>query len=301
MRKALRDAMEFALAASGLPALSRRRRRGDTLVLAYHNVVPDDTAAFGDRSLHLSLGRFRRQLAALRETHEVVGLDDLDAPRRTDRPRAAITFDDAYAGALEHGIPAAVALGFPTTIFVAPELLGRDAMWWDLLADPANGLDPAVRDHALDTLRGEHAAIVAWARERRLALAEPPPAARIGTLDQLRTASRLPGVTIGLHTWAHPNLARLDLAEARTELARTRDWLRDHLGEPRPWLAYPYGRYAAPAIAAASELGLTRAFRVDGGWMTQGDTSALTTPRLNVPAGMSHRGFALRVAGAMPA
>ena len=99
MRKALRGAVEFALVASGLPALGRQRRRGDTLVLAYHNVVPDGAEAFGDRSLHLPLSRLRQQLAALEATHEVVSLDELETPARTERPRAAITFDDAYAGA----------------------------------------------------------------------------------------------------------------------------------------------------------------------------------------------------------
>ncbi|MFL5521275.1 MAG: hypothetical protein ACJ8B6_10085, partial [Gemmatimonadales bacterium] len=120
MRKALRGAVEFALVASGLPALGRQRRRGDTLVLAYHNVVPDGLEAFGDRSLHLPLARFRRQLAALSETHDVVGLEQLESAPSSSRPRAAITFDDAYAGALLLGLPAALELGFPATIFVAP-------------------------------------------------------------------------------------------------------------------------------------------------------------------------------------
>ena len=301
MRKALRGAMEFALVTSGLPALGRRRRRGDTLVLAYHNVVPDGTAPFGDRSLHLPIARFRRQLEALRETHDVVSLGQLDAPSASGRPRAAITFDDAYAGALRLGVPAVLEHGFPATIFVAPGLLGRDAMWWDLLADPARGLDPAVRDHALETLRGEHEAIMSWARERGLPQSIPPAEARIGTLEELRAVAPRPGIAIGLHTWSHPNLARLDHAEARAEFERTRDWLATNVHAPEPWLAYPYGRYADGTLAAARDAGLTRAFRVEGGWLRAGPASPLTTPRLNVPAGLSDHGFVLRLAGVMAA
>jgi peptidoglycan/xylan/chitin deacetylase (PgdA/CDA1 family) len=301
MRKALRGAMEFALVTSGLPALGRRRRRGDTLVLAYHNVVPDGAMAFGDRSLHLPIARFRRQLEALRHTHDVVSLEQLEAPSNSARPRAAITFDDAYAGALGLGVPAVLELGFPATIFVAPDLLGRDAMWWDLLADPARGLDPAVRHHALDTLRGEHDAIMAWALERALPQWSPPSEARIGTLEELRAAARQPGITIGLHTWSHPNLARLDHAEARAEVERTRDWLTTNVGAPKPWLAYPYGHYADSTLTAAREAGLTRAFRVEGGWMRNGSASPLATPRLNVPAGLSDHGFVLRLAGVLVA
>ena len=301
MRKALRGAVEFALVASGLPALGRQRRRGDTLVLAYHNVVPDGLAAFGDRSLHLPLARFRRQLATLRETHDVVGLEQLDAPSSSTRPRAAITFDDAYAGALLLGLPAVLELGFPATIFVAPELLGRDAMWWDLLADPARGLDDGIRTHALEALRGDHDAIMSWATAQRLSRRTPPPEARLGTPDELRAAARQPGVSIGLHTWSHRNLARLDAAEATTEFERSREWLTANVGPPRPWLAYPYGRYADATLTAARAAGLTRAFRVEGGWTRTASAGPLVTPRLNVPAGMSERGFALRLSGVIAA
>jgi peptidoglycan/xylan/chitin deacetylase (PgdA/CDA1 family) len=300
MRKAFRGAVEVVLTASGLPALGRRRRRRDTLVLAYHNVVPDGATAFGDRALHLPLSRLRAQLAALRATHDVVSLDALDEPPRSPRPRAAITFDDAYAGALALGVPAVLDAGFPATIFVAPALLGRDAMWWDLLADPARGLNAEVRDHALETLRGEHDPILAWARARGVPLAPPPPLARIGTLEELRAAALRPGITLGLHTWDHPNLARLSREAAYADLVRTRDWLTAQLGAPRPWLAFPYGRFADTSLHAARDAGLVRAFRVDGGWLGDG-AEPLATPRLNVPAGLSDRGFTLRLAGVIPA
>ena len=301
MRKALRGAVEFALVASGLPALGRQRRRQDTLVLAYHNVVPDGLEAFGDRSLHLPLARFRRQLAALGETHDVVGLEQLDSAPSSSRPRAAITFDDAYAGALLLGLPAVLELGFPATIFVAPDLLGRDAMWWDLLADPAHGLDDGLRKHALETLRGDHDAIMSWANAQGLPRRLPPAQVRLGTLDELRVAARQPGVSIGLHTWSHRNLARLDAAEATAEFERTREWLTANVGMPRPWLAYPYGRYADATLTAARAAGLTRAFRVDGGWTRTASAEPLVTPRLNVPAGMSEHGFVLRLSGVIAA
>jgi peptidoglycan/xylan/chitin deacetylase (PgdA/CDA1 family) len=299
MRKALRSAVEFALVASGAPARGRRRVRGDTLVLAYHNIVPDDAPAFGDRSLHLPLGRFRRQLALLAATHDLVELDALDQPARDERPRAAITFDDAYAGALRFGVPALREAGVPATIFVAPGILGRDAMWWDRLADPSRGLDAAVRTHALESLRGEHDAILAWARAQGLPMAEPAPHARIGDADELAAALATPRISLGLHTWSHPNLARLDEADAREEIRRSRDWLATYAPHARPWLAFPYGKHAPPALRAAASLGLTRAFRIEGGWMRAAGAPPLESPRLNVPAGLSERGFSLRVSGAL--
>jgi peptidoglycan/xylan/chitin deacetylase (PgdA/CDA1 family) len=299
MRKALRSAVEFALVASGAPARGRRRVQGDTLVLAYHNIVPDDVPAFGDRSLHLPLGQFRRQLALLAATHDLIDLEALDRPADTGRPRAAITFDDAYAGALHLGVPALREAGIPATIFVAPGILGRDAMWWDRLADPVRGLDAAVRTQALESLRGDHEAILAWARTVGVPLADPAPHARIGSEEELAGALAISGIALGLHTWSHPNLARLDEDQVREELGRARDWIATRTPHARPWLAFPYGLHAPPALRAAASLGLTRAFRIEGGWMRAAGAPPLESPRLNVPAGLSDRGFLLRVSGAL--
>ena len=301
MRKAFRGAVELALATSGLPALARRRRRGNTLVLAYHNVVPDAVAPFGDRSLHLPIGRFRRQLEALRETHEVVSLEQLDQPSTSGRPRAVITFDDAYAGALGLGVPAVLELGLPATIFVAPDLLGLDAMWWDLLGDPDAGLSPNVRTHALHALAGKGAAIIAWAREQGIPLHHPGVHARIGTREELLDAARAPGISLGLHTWSHPNLACLAQREIEEELVRCRDWMRQHADSTRPWLAYPYGGYSPAVVESARRTGVERAFRVVGGWVRDPGLEPLAIPRFNVPSGLSDNGFLLRISGVTPA
>jgi peptidoglycan/xylan/chitin deacetylase (PgdA/CDA1 family) len=299
MRSLLRRTAEFVLTASGVPALARRRPLG-TLVLAYHNIVPDDAPPTGDRSLHLPLARFRAQLAQLARTHEVVSLDDLDAPPRGARPRAAITFDDAYAGALGLGLDALAAHGMPATIFVAPGLLGRDRTWWDALAAPGTGLAEDARRHALEACRGAGDAVLAWAADAGLPLCAPGAHARIGTAAELQRAAARPGVTLALHTWSHPNLARLDADETREELVRCREWLAEHVGPPRPWLAYPYGLHAPHTEAAARSAGVERAFLVTGGWTPPSARGAWTLPRLNVPSGLSDRGFLLRASGIGP-
>jgi peptidoglycan/xylan/chitin deacetylase (PgdA/CDA1 family) len=296
MRSIVRRMAELALVASGAPRVAGWLRPG-TLVLAYHNVVPDDALAEGDRSLHLPLARLREQLLQLRRTHDVVPLGALLLPGPSRRPRAAVTFDDAYAGALTLGVPLARELDVPVTIFVAPALLGRRATWWDLLADPANGLADAVRDHALGPLRGEHDRVLAWAETQGLPMHEPTARLRIGTLEELRAAAAEPGVTIGLHTWSHPNLAALDAAETSAEIRRCRHWLMEHVGPVEPWLAYPYGRFSDTTVDIAAREELAWGFRVEGGVHRGEVSSPLRHPRLNVPAGLSRHGFALRAAG----
>jgi peptidoglycan/xylan/chitin deacetylase (PgdA/CDA1 family) len=180
---------------------------------------------------------------------------------------------------------------------VAPALLGRAAMWWDLLADSDRGLPPGVRTHALGALRGEHDRIVAWAERVGLPRRAPSERLRIASLEELRAVATRPEVSIGLHTWSHPNLAALDANETSEEIERCRRWLMEHVGQVRPWLAYPYGLHTDLTTLAARDAGLAMALRVDGGMLRGLPESPFRIPRLNVPSGLSDRGFTLRTSG----
>ena len=92
MRRAARGAvktiLEGTLAGSGLPAVARVRRRGESLVLAFHNIVPRGETAVGDASLHLPQEAFGRLLDSILETHEVVPLPaTLEPADGRKRPR----------------------------------------------------------------------------------------------------------------------------------------------------------------------------------------------------------------------
>ena len=134
-RATLKACFEAGLVRSGVPALNRAARARRGLVLAYHNVVPDSSPGFGDRSLHLPRGLFMRQLESLLATHTVVPLEQvLDAPVAGRRPRAAITFDDGYRGAVLLGVAELAKRGVPATLFVVPSFVGKGPFWWDALA-----------------------------------------------------------------------------------------------------------------------------------------------------------------------
>lgn len=266
------------------------------LILAYHNIRRDGAEPAGDRSLHLPLGAFRQQLDLLARDCEVISLPQALAPGN-GRPRVAITFDDAYRGALRLGVPELVSRGLPATIFVAPGLLGGRTFWWDVLAGP-EGLPEAVRTQSLEALRGQDAAVREWAGRQQLALAEPPEDCRGAEESELAAAASAPGITLGCHTWSHPNLARLAHEELAGELARPLQWLRQRYGERvLPWISYPYGRWSPPVAEAARVAGFVAGLRVEGGWHRCGAPDRFGIPRLNVPAGLSGNGFRLRLAG----
>ena len=300
MRQAIKSLLEHFWLVSGVRAASRWRHRDASLVLAYHNIVPDGEAPAGDRSLHLPRRAFADQLDALAETHEIVPLADLLAgPASNRRPRAAITFDDAYCGALSTGIAELARRGMPATVFVAPAFVGGRDFWWDVIARPDGGMDAAVREHALESLQGDDARIRRWATARGIALHPAPGHARCGSDEELRAASAVPGITLAAHGWSHRNLARLDAPALRGEMERPLAWLRARHSERVlvPCISYPYGRSTPEAEAAAAAAGYRAGFRVEGGWLRSAARPGFATPRLNVAAGISRAGFELRLAG----
>src|SRR5579862_5104874 len=129
-----RDWVETSLVWSGIPRWLVRGRHGRTLVLAYHNVLPDTAEPTGDRSLHLPRARFAEQLDVLADWCDVVPLATvLGRAPATGRPRVAITFDDGYRGALTVGAAELRARSLPATMFISPGLVGGDGFWWDAL------------------------------------------------------------------------------------------------------------------------------------------------------------------------
>jgi peptidoglycan/xylan/chitin deacetylase (PgdA/CDA1 family) len=301
LRTLLKHSLETILCRGGFTAAARAARRGGTLVLAYHDVVPHGGSREGDRSLHLSQRDFARQLELIARTHDVVPLADLlDSPQPARRPRAVVTFDDAYRGAVTAGVEELARRGLPATIFVTPGFLDGGSFWWDVLARPGQGgLAPEVRDRCLGELGGRDARIRRWAEGAGLPLREPPPHQTGATEAELRTAAATPGITLGAHTWSHPSLPALSAEELEDEMARPLAWLRERFAGVLPWLSYPYG-HTSPAVEdAARRAGYRGAFRVDGGWMPR-DPAGLrlhALPRSNIPAGGSLENFELRTSG----
>jgi peptidoglycan/xylan/chitin deacetylase (PgdA/CDA1 family) len=259
---------------------------GRSLVLAYHNIVNDQESNRGDRSLHLPISAFRQQLDLLQEYCQLISLEQVVAgASNADRPTVAITFDDAYRGAIELGLPELIRRGLPATVFVAPGLLGIPATWWDTVGELSE--DPASeRDRILAKEKGRHVAAGS--------VTLPPHYACATEAQVMEFAAA--GIDLGAHTWTHPNLASLAPADLEAELERPLQWLRGR-NVRSPMVAYPYGITSPWVETAAKAAGYVAAFRVAGGWMDQTSNSRWSLPRFNVPAGLTRDGFRLRLAG----
>ena len=289
--------VEAGILLSGAAAVGRRRLRGRTLVLAYHNIVEVACENCGDTSLHIASARFHRHLDAIEQLCDVVPISAIGGPATGGRPRVAITFDDAYRGAVRLALPELARRGLPATVFVPPAFVPDGTFWWDDVGRLPGGLSDAARTAALEECRGRDAEV----RRRyadRLSPLPPDPDTRCATEEELRAAIMAGPVTLGSHTWSHPNLARATPAELAEELARPLAWLRERFADRyAPVLSYPYGLESPEVRAAARRAGYTMGFLVAGGWLPAHGADPFALPRLNVPAGMSADGLALRLSG----
>lgn len=287
VRGTIKSAAEAALV-----RLPRRTRRGDRLILAYHNVVPAGTTPLGDRSLHMPLDRFERQLDMVRREADIVPLLDLLSREAPNERRAAITFDDAYGSALQLGVYTCVSQNIACTIFVAPSLLGSMPEW-DIRAELGRWT-AADREYFLNDEHGLARTSVGTLRPDALS-----DLMRVASEALLSEVAELHGVKFGNHTMRHPNLSVLPEALAIRELADAQTWLCSRFPHLTiPVVAYPFGLYPPSRQQLLSACGAHFGLAVVGGWLRGGDLNDSTAlSRWNVPASLSLDGFRLRLRG----
>jgi len=299
LRTRLKPLLETVLVQGGASQLTGMFLRRRALILAYHNVIPDQAEPIGDRSLHLHRREFARQLDVLVRDFRVVALDKLfDDLDEGGKPRVAITFDDAYAGAVIIGLRELLKRNLPGTVFVTPSLLGGKSFWWDGLRDDLMGSRGDVfRRRVLVRHQGRDQLIRQWAAKKGLFANAVPGYARSATENDLCAAVGHGNVALASHSWSHADLSQLSDSELRDELIRSLGWLSDRFGVVIPWLAYPYGLSSPAVESAAAQAGYRAAVRVGGGWLGNGPLDWYALPRLNVPSNLSLNGFRLRLSG----
>jgi len=295
--------IEGVLVKSGAANRAAERAGRRVAVLAFHNIVGDEDRPVGDRSLHMTAGHFANLIEVLAKRAMLLPLADALRPSPGARGlRIAITFDDAYHGAVTRGLSVLKSMRVPSTIFVAPGLLGSPLTWWDEIASRTTGSIPSgERDAYLDGPAAGRSAHIR-AISSHINTHSDVPSLRIATIDVLSEAARHHDVTLGSHTWTHPNLAALAndphaRSELVDELRKPLEWLRAFEHQTVPMLAYPYGRWNDQAARAVEEAGYSAAFRVDGGAIVSIAPPAFAIPRINIPAAMNAAGVFVRMAG----
>ena len=299
MHRLVNRPIELAVSSPAMGWMTKHRVRGKRLILAYHGIIPDGEAAAGEPALFISQREFALHLDLLANEADVAPLDQIDEPG-DGRPRVAITFDDAYAGAVNEGMRELTKRGLPATIFVVPGQLNGHVFWWDALSHESGKLDAAARHHALHELAGADERVRAWAASEALSVSDALPAyARAATRAELAAALVFPGITVGSHTWSHRNLAALGETDVVAEVRDSREWLHAEFGDKAvDWLAYPYGLDSGDVHRAVAEASYTGALGIGGGWHRATDTSRFARPRFSIGSRLTAAGLRSRLNGA---
>jgi peptidoglycan/xylan/chitin deacetylase (PgdA/CDA1 family) len=209
-------------------------------VLLYHGV--DTTSSEGMAPYTMAPSLFEAHLDEL----VARGCTALTISQLVDRVAAgeplaertvAITFDDGLADFAVHAWPALRERDLAATLYVVAGEVNGSAEWLAGMGDPI-----------------------------------PP----LLTWDQVRQLDA-EGCEIGAHSYSHPELDTLPLAEVRAEVGASRDALSAQLGKPIRSFAYPHGYHGARVRQAVRDAGFDSACAVGNGLSsTEDDRFAIT-------------------------
>jgi peptidoglycan/xylan/chitin deacetylase (PgdA/CDA1 family) len=234
---------------------AERRRGTDVIVLSYHAVSPDWTAA-----LSVTPERFAEQLRYL-SGKGYRGVTFRDAVLGGVEGKAvAVTFDDGYRSVYELARPLLESVGMPATVFVATGFMDKgEPMAWDGI------------DHWLGTEHERELLPMSWQQARSLAEA---------------------GWEIGSHTRSHPHLPELSGPMLDEELAGSRRDCEQAMQRGCETLAFPYGEYSADVVAATATAGYSAAATLPA---DSPKPSALQWPRVGIYHNDGGLSFRLKV------
>jgi peptidoglycan/xylan/chitin deacetylase (PgdA/CDA1 family) len=293
--------------------------RGRLSVLIFHRVLAARDPLFPDEP---DIARFDELMRWVREWFNVLPLDEAVSRLKNGKlpaRAAALSFDDGYADNFLHALPVLQQHGLTATFFIATGFVDGGRMWNDTIITSVRGTSMVTIDcaflglgqlvvgsdeekrSAIDRLIG---GIKHLPGERRIeAVARVADSCKAALPDDLMLTRpqirelRRTGMGIGAHTVTHPILAKSSDAVARREIADSRDFLAEVIGERIGLFAYPNGRigsdYTASHVAMAETLGFDAAFATNWGVCT-GASDIYQLPRFT-PWDVDRRRFGLRL------
>ena len=186
----------------------RLQRKPVSRFVTFHDILPE------------TLGRFEANLHFLKQSTNVVSLDDFFSGRLSpEKINVVITFDDGYKSWVSHAVPVLKKLGLPATFFVSSGFVGLS------------------KEHEAEFVRSKLFSTMGF---RRIT-------GGLNFEDVRRIVEE--GFIVGGHTINHCNLAELrDSVQVRYEIAEDKLRLEKITGTKIEYFSYPSGAYHNPEI-----------------------------------------------------
>ncbi len=215
-------------------------------ILMYH-AVEDAPRPPQYKHFYVTAGEFAGQMRLLKSSgYSPITFGTLAAARAGQSalpPKPVLlTFDDGYTNLKTNVHPLLRSLGFPYTVFLVSELVGKTNAWV-----AAEGYEPAP--------------LLDW--------------------PDILAMQAEGGVEFEGHTQTHPRLADLSEADVWREVTGSKTALEQKLGKPLTTLCYPYGSVSNRVAEIAAEAGYTQAVTTEFGRVRPSD-NPLRLPRISV-------------------
>ena len=238
--------------------------RQKVTILCYHSVTKQAEPKSNDpHKLHLPFESFVEQLDYLQSHHHLISLSDFVRAHRENRKlpahTAILTFDDGVRNFLTVVAPLLLDRSIPATSFV---VTGEN------FTSEQSNLNGHWQPEDDD-------AYLSWTEMRRLINA---------------------GIEIGSHTCTHAALPDIAGSEARTELEKSLEMLKQNLKSRAFAVSYPHGRTSATVSAMAQSVGYSCAVTTELGQNGQ-DANLFELRRTVIAADDDLPTFAARVSG----
>lgn len=200
-------------------------------VLMYHRV--GDAHNEWEHKYCVSPQRFSEHMHTLSKAGwQAVSINDffawLDGKVELPDQSFLLTFDDGFLGVYEHAAPVLAELGWPATVFLVSQLIGKQDAWCEA-HNPSGDTYPLMAASHIQALRMQK-------------------------------------FSFHSHTRNHADLPTLDDAALHDQLAGAREDLQALLNEPVDYLAYPYGHYDDRVLRTVQKTGYGAAFSVQPGF-----------------------------------
>jgi peptidoglycan/xylan/chitin deacetylase (PgdA/CDA1 family) len=278
---------------------ARQIMRRSLTVLNYHRIDNPERADFDTfrPNISASPSEFARQMDYVARNYNVISGTDLVSSIQSGKPlppkSALITFDDGYLDNYTNAYPVLKSRNLPAIIFLATDFIGESKpFYWDYVAYCFHHtkktdadlpiLGAQIWNSVITRERVMLALVEALKKmpeqEKRNLVAQLPAALEVAvredsftrlmiTWSQAREMSEN-GIEMGGHTASHPILTRISLAEATSELARSKQRIEDELNKPVSTFAYPNGQgtdFNPEIIGRVQQTGFKAAFTLLSG------------------------------------